>query len=182
MTKPDLVETVARAIDPTAWHWLDISPADHPAREATIRHQRGQAERAILALPGLAPAPVGEACGGCGETNPNKRCIGCLHPLAAPDLQAENERAKRLLSNLLECCRAKGGLSRQGWRERKAMDEATAFLAALSEPQAQEAAPNTFKVGGPAPYFCPACQAVPSAGYCNMKGCPTAPLTTEGGE
>lgn len=25
------------------------------------------------------------------------------------------------------------------------------------------------------PYFCPACQAIPTAGYCRLKGCPTAP-------
>lgn len=34
---------------------------------------------------------------------------------------------------------------------------------------------NTFEAGKPAPYFCPACEAVPRAGYCNLAGCPTAP-------
>ncbi len=25
------------------------------------------------------------------------------------------------------------------------------------------------------PYFCPACQAIPSAGFCKLAGCPTSP-------
>jgi hypothetical protein len=30
------------------------------------------------------PAPEGDACGGCGETDPAKRCIGCLHNFSVP--------------------------------------------------------------------------------------------------
>jgi hypothetical protein len=45
--------------------------------------------QAIAAWNRRTPAPEGEACGGCGETDPTKRCIGCLHnfhsqPLYAP--------------------------------------------------------------------------------------------------
>jgi hypothetical protein len=33
----------------------------------------------------------------------------------------------------------------------------------------------TIEVGKPLPYFCPACQAFPQAGYCKLAGCPTSP-------
>lgn len=33
----------------------------------------------------------------------------------------------------------------------------------------------TIEVGKPLPYFCPACQAFPQAGYCKLAGCPTNP-------
>lgn len=33
----------------------------------------------------------------------------------------------------------------------------------------------TIEIGKPMPYFCPACQAIPTAGYCKLAGCPTAP-------
>lgn len=33
----------------------------------------------------------------------------------------------------------------------------------------------TFEIGKPLPYFCPACEAVPVAGYCRLAGCPTSP-------
>ena len=43
----------------------------------------GDIARALSAA--LRPAPgVVEPCGGCGETDPAKRCIGCLHPFEAP--------------------------------------------------------------------------------------------------
>jgi len=42
--------------------------------------------------------------------------------------------------------------------------------------------PNKLEVGKPLPYFCPACQAIPTAGYCRLAGCPTAPSPlVEGG-
>lgn len=31
------------------------------------------------------------------------------------------------------------------------------------------------ETGKPMPSFCPACQAIPRAGYCRLPGCPTAP-------
>lgn len=39
---------------------------------------------------------------------------------------------------------------------------------ALLPPSAE---PSAARLG----YFCPACQAIPQAGYCNLAGCPTAP-------
>lgn len=43
-------------------------------------------------------------------------------------------------------------------------------------------APSPAQVGKPMPYFCPACQAIPSAGYCKFADCPTAPSDHVGGE
>lgn len=46
-----------------------------------------------------AEAKAGEpvACGGCGNSDPAKRCIGCMHDFAAPvDTAALAERAKTL--------------------------------------------------------------------------------------
>ncbi len=40
---------------------------------------------------------------------------------------------------------------------------------------------NAFGLDRPLPYYCPACEAVPQAGYCNLPGCPTA-LQQDSGE
>lgn len=48
-------------------------------------------------------------------------------------------------------------------------------LATTTADAEPSAAMNTFEDGKPLPYFCPACQAVPRAGYCKLAGCPTAP-------
>lgn len=49
--------------------------------------------------------------------------------LSLTKAEAEGDEALEALSTLLERCRAHGGLSRQGYAERKAMDDATALLA-----------------------------------------------------
>lgn len=46
----------------------------------------------------------------------------------ATKAEAEGDEALEALSALLERCRAHGGLSRQGYAERKAMDDAAALL------------------------------------------------------
>jgi hypothetical protein len=38
---------------------------------------------AALATREEAPAEAGEPCGGCGEANPMKRCVGCMHDFRA---------------------------------------------------------------------------------------------------
>lgn len=68
------------------------------------------------------------------------------------------------------------------------IDEAASAVLALLPPadgwRSIDTAPrdNTFKPDGPLPYFCPACESVPRHGYCNMKGCPTAPPAAVGDE
>lgn len=39
----------------------------------------GPQDSQTLAIAALAASREGKACGGCGETDPSKRCIGCFH-------------------------------------------------------------------------------------------------------
>lgn len=55
------------------------------------------------------------------------------------------------------------------------------FLIGTYEPLEDEDTPtdSLIQVGKPMPYFCPACQAIPRLGHCNLAGCPTAPAKAE---
>ena len=49
----EMVERVARAIDPFAWEWIDFTQANNPthmALQRTIEHQLQQARAAIVAM------------------------------------------------------------------------------------------------------------------------------------
>ena len=52
------------------------------ARESGETDMRG----IIHAIRYLPAAPMGvEPCGGCGNADPSKRCLGCLHDFGTPD-------------------------------------------------------------------------------------------------
>lgn len=52
-------------------------------KKEVARAEKAEAER------NAAMAGVVEPCGGCGETDPNRRCIGCLHPFTKPTSAAQ---------------------------------------------------------------------------------------------
>lgn len=73
-----------------------------------------------------------EPCGGCGETNPSARCIGCLHDFVAAPAPQEGER-ERIVKVVAQ------GLD-QEWKDWEIAD---AILAAL-----RPAAPDADKPEG----------------------------------
>jgi hypothetical protein len=77
-----------------------------------------------------------EPCGGCGNTDPDKRCLGCLHPFVATTTDERAVEALRAVQEYsqsqIDCTMADGGV---GTGFRRAMLDVIAFCdrAALAQ-------------------------------------------------
>lgn len=97
--------------------------------------------------------------------------LSCSAPSEAAIDEGHNFIARSALSALSD------GVGNRGEGSSSTGLPAHVADATATDAQSPAGGANTFEAGQPAPYFCPACQAVPRAGYCKLAGCPTAPET-----